>query len=56
MNTLKKVAKKLNISESKASKIKQKIELNEYPNIPTHMIWGTGKKKKYRLELFKKYF
>jgi len=55
MKTLKEIAKSLNVSEKKASDIKQKIESREYPGVPSYMIWGTGKKKEYNLEKFKRY-
>ena len=55
MKTLKEIAKSLNISEKKASDIKQKIESKEYPGVPSYMVWGTGKNKEYNLEKFKRY-
>ncbi|MCF8307843.1 MAG: hypothetical protein K9I68_02425 [Bacteroidales bacterium] len=55
MDTLKKVSKALGISLSKASKIKREIEHKEFPGVPPFMVWGTGSKKKYPPEKFRKY-
>ena len=38
MKTLKEIAKALNISLTKASKIKKQIELNKFANVPNFMI------------------
>ena len=54
MKTLKEVAEKLNISVNKASIIKKKIESKYYRGVPSFMVWGTGNKKKYDIDLFKK--
>jgi hypothetical protein len=55
VKTLKEIAEILNISEQKASKIKTKIEITEFCNIPSYMIWGTGKNKYYNTDKFKYY-
>lgn len=55
VSTLKQVANELNISEAKAQRIKQKIENNEFPGVPRYMVWGTGNKKAYILDTFKRY-
>jgi len=55
MKTLKQIAEKLKISPAKASKIKREIESKEFPGVPPYMVWGTGSKKKYDLDKFRKY-
>jgi hypothetical protein len=50
--TLKEIAKVLNISEKKASKIKQEIESDF--SCPSYMVWGTGKQKGYNVESFRR--
>ena len=55
MKTLKEVATSLKISLAKASRIKRRIENDKYPNVPPYMIWGTGTRKNYNVDHFKKY-
>ena len=55
MKTLKELSKALNVSESKAGRIKKKIEQDKYSGVPSHMIWGTGDRKSYNPETFREY-
>ena len=55
MKTLKQVARALRISETKASRIKRKIEEELYPGVPSFMVWGYGEGKRYNLKTFREY-